>query len=210
MKPIPDYPGYFVTKDGRVFSKKHNKFLKPRTHGNVLTVIIFGNGMPFTKRVSRLVYETYNGETPNFITHKDGNFRNNTLDNLVAITPSELGIRNSKKIPHKGRVLNRVNIETGQHDRVILRFVGETAKEAESAKKCIALKKATGHGNLYYLDGQKKRLEDSLRERIATNQRVINNSYQHKNKAPMTSFKNNIKRFHKLLEILEGIDDIYN
>ncbi|MGV7790306.1 HNH endonuclease, partial [Mycobacterium kansasii] len=49
--------------------------------------------MPFTKRVSRLVYETYNGETSNFITHKDGNFRNNALDNLVAITPSELGIR---------------------------------------------------------------------------------------------------------------------
>lgn len=208
-KGIPDYPGYFVTKDGRVFSKKHNKFLKPRTHGNVLTVIIFGNGMPFTKRVSRLVYETYKGETSNFITHKDGNFRNNALENLVAITPSELGIRNSKKIPHNGRVLNRVNIKTGQHDRVILRFVGETAKEAESAKKCIALKKATGHGNLYYLDGQKKRLEDSLRERIATNQRVIDNSYQHKNKAPMTSFKNNIIRFHKLLEILEGIDDNY-
>lgn len=210
MKPIPDYPGYFVTKDGRVFSKKHNKFLKPRTHGNVLTVILFGNGMPFTKQVSRLVYETYNGETSNFITHKDGNFRNNALDNLVAITPSELGIRNSKKISHKGRVLNRVNIETGQHDRVILRFVGETAKEADAARKCIALKKATAHGNLYYLDGQKKRLEDSLRERIAANQRVIDNSYQHRNKAPMTAFKNNIIRFHKLLEILEGIDDIYN
>lgn len=56
-------------------------------------------------------------------------------------------------------MLNRVNIETGQHDRVILRFVGETAKEAESAKKCIALKKATGHGNLYYLDGQKSDLK---------------------------------------------------
>ena len=71
MKKIPDYPGYSVSKDGRVFSKKHNKFLKPRTHGKVLTVILFGNGMPFTKRVSRLVYETYNGETSNFITHKD-------------------------------------------------------------------------------------------------------------------------------------------
>lgn len=209
MKVIPDYPGYSVTKDGRVFSKKHNKFLKPRTHGNVLTVILFGNEMPFTKRVSRLVYETYNGETSDFITHKDGNFRNNALENLVAITPSELGIRNSKKISHKGRVLNRVNIETGQHDRVILKFIGETAKEADAARKCIALKKATAHGNLYYLDGQKKRLEDSLRERIATNQRVIDNSYQHRNKSPMTAFKNNIIRFHKLLEILEGIDDNY-
>lgn len=209
MKVIPDYPGYSVTKDGRVFSKKHNKFLKPRTHGNVLTVILFGNGIPFTKRVSRLVYETYNGETSDFITHKDGNFRNNALENLVAITPSELGIRNSKKISHKGRVLNRVNIETGQHDRVILKFIGETAKEADAARKCIALKKATAHGNLYYLDGQKKRLEDSLRERIATNQRVIDNSYQHRNKSPMTAFKNNIIRFHKLLEILEGIDDNY-
>lgn len=209
MKVIPDYPGYGITKDGRVFSKKHNKFLKPRTHGKVLTVILFGNGMPFTKRVSRLVYETYNGETSNFITHKDGNFRNNTLENLEAITPSELGVLNSKKIPHKGRVLNRVNIETGQHDRVILKFIGETAKEADAARKCIALKKATAHGNLYYLDGQKKRLEDSLRERIATNQRVIDNSYQHRNKAPMTAFKNNIIRFHKLLEILEGIDDNY-
>lgn len=209
MKVIPDYPGYSITKDGRVFSKKHNKFLKPRTHGNVLTVILFGNGMPFTKRVSRLVYETYNGETSDFISHKDGNFRNNALANLVAITPSELGIRNSKKIPHKGRLLNRVNIETGQHDRVVLKFIGETAREADSARKCIALKKATAHGNLYYLDGQKKRLEDSLRERIATNQRVIDNSYQHRNKAPMTAFKNNIIRFHKLLEILEGIDDNY-
>lgn len=209
MKVIPDYPGYSVTKDGRVFSKKHNKFLKPRKHGDVLTVILFGDGMPFTKRVSRLVYETYNGETSNFIIHKDGNFRNNTLENLVAITPSELGILNSKKIPHKGRVLNRVNIETGQHDRVVLRSIGETAREADSARKCIALKKATAHGNLYYLDGQKKRLEDSLRERIRINQKLVDSPDMRVNMKSLKPFKKNIERTLKLLKILEGIDDNY-
>lgn len=208
MKQIPDYDGYFVKKDGQVFSKKNNKFLKPRDNGERLSVILSSEGMGFTKIVSRLVFETYNGETSKCIYHTDGNYRNNSLDNLEAIDWSELGKRNAKKSTRKPRVLNRVNIETGQHDRVALSFVGETAKEADAAKKCISLRNSTAHGNMYFLDGQKKRLEDSLRKKIKINQELV---YFRDARAKMQSpkpFQKNIERTLELLRILEGVNDI--
>ena len=209
MKQIPDYDGYFVTKDGQVFSKKNNKFLKSRDNGEHLSVILSSEGIGFTKIVSRLVYETYNGETSRCIYHVDGDYRNNSLDNLEAIDWSELGKRNAKKITRKARILNRVNIETGQHDRVILSFTGDTAREAYAARKCISLQKSTAHGNMYFLDGQKKRLEDSLRKKIKINQELV---YFRDVRAKMQSpkpFQKNIERTLELLKILEGVNDIY-
>ena len=209
MKQIPDYDGYFVTKDGQVFSKKNNKFLKSRDNGERLSVILFSEGVGFTKIVSRLVYETYIGETSKCIYHVDGNYRNNSIENLEAIDWPELGKRNAKKIRRNHRVLNRVNIETGQHDRVILSFVGDTAREADAAKKCISLQKSTAHGNMYFLDGQKKRLEDSLRKKIKINQELV---YFRDPRADMQSpkpFQRNIERTLELLRILDGINDIY-
>lgn len=209
MKRIPDYDGYFVTKDGQVFSKKNNKFLKSRDNGEHLSVILSSEGIGFTKVISRLVFEAYNGETSKCIYHIDGNYKNNSLSNLEAIDWSELGRRNAKKITRNPRVLNRVNIETGQHDRVTLSFVGETAKEADAAKKCISLKKSTAHGNMYFLDGQKKRLEDSLRKKIKINQELV---YFRDVRAKMQSpkpFQKNIERTLGLLKILEGVNDIY-
>ena len=210
MKQIPDYDGYFVTKDGKVFSKKNNKFLKSRDNGEQLSVILSSEGIGFTKIVSRLVYETYKSETSKCIYHIDGNYKNNSLSNLEAIEWSELGKRNAKKITRKARILNRVNIETGQHDRVILSFVGDTSKEAYAARKCISLQKTTAHGNMYFLDGQKKRLEDSLRKKIKINQELV---YFRDPRADMQSpkpFQRNIERTLELLRILEGVNDIYN
>lgn len=210
MKQIPDYDGYFVTKDGQIYSKKNDKFLKPRDNGEHLSVILSSEGIGFTKIVSRLVFEAYNGETSKCIYHTDGNYRNNSLDNLEAIDWSELGKRNAKKSTRKPRVLNRVNIETGQHDRVILSFVGDTAREAYAARKCISLQKSTAYGNMYFLDGQKKRLEDSLRKKIKINQELV---YFRDVRAKMQSpkpFQKNIERTLGLLKILEGVNDIHD
>ena len=209
MKQIPDYDGYLVTKDGQIFSKKNNKFLKPRDNGERLSVILFSEGVGFTKIVSRLVFETYNSETSKCIYHVDGNYKNNSLSNLEAIDWSELGKRNAKKITRKARILNRVNIETGQHDRVTLSFVGDTAREADAAKKCISLQKSTAHGNMYFLDGQKKRLEDSLRKKIKINQELVYFRDVRANMQSPKPFQKNIERTLDLLRILDGINDIY-
>lgn len=62
---------------------------------------------------------------------------------------------------------------------------------------------------MYFLDGQKKRLEDSLRKKIKINQELV---YFRDVRAKMQSpkpFQRNIERTLELLRILEGVNDIY-
>lgn len=33
-RPIPNFPGYFATKDGRIWSEKSNKYLSQFLNGN--------------------------------------------------------------------------------------------------------------------------------------------------------------------------------
>lgn len=96
MKQIPDFPNYSITKDGRVWSKKrHNTKggqLKPGIdkHG-YSRVVLCNNGKTATKKVHRLVLETFVGPCPKGMEcrHLDGNPANNNLDNLKWGTKSE-------------------------------------------------------------------------------------------------------------------------
>lgn len=56
---------------------------------------------------------------------------------------------------------------------------------------------------------KKKRLEDSLRERIRINQKLVDSPDMRVNMKSPKPFKKNIERTLKLLKILEGIDDNY-
>lgn len=101
LKTIPGFPSYSITKDGRIWSnprrdrRKHSRgdfWLKPRVDKkNYLYIILYANFRKYTRRIHRLVLETYVGTRPQGLQcrHLDGNPLNNNLDNLKWGTPQE-------------------------------------------------------------------------------------------------------------------------
>ena len=94
-----DCPGYAdrykVSRDGRVYSLKSHKELRPGpTSKGYLSVCLYDGSSPkrpVSLLVHRLVWIGFNGEIPKGleINHKDGNKENNRLDNLEAVTPKQ-------------------------------------------------------------------------------------------------------------------------
>lgn len=85
MKDIKGYEGlYAITSCGEVWSRNSNKFLKQEEHGGYLRVALFKKGERKYLFVHNLVAQTFlpNPENKLYVIHKDGNFLNNTLQNL--------------------------------------------------------------------------------------------------------------------------------
>jgi hypothetical protein len=90
LKQIPNFPNYFVSREGQVYSIKSKKFLKPKKHrGNYLYVQLYKEDKSYNKTIHRLVAETFIKKTDedlrlnrNCIDHIDGNRQNNHVSNL--------------------------------------------------------------------------------------------------------------------------------
>lgn len=101
VKPIPGYPHYYVSKDGRVWSEKRGyktkpyfdfgQWLKPRLFRGYLTVTLSKNGKGKRIKIHQLVLETYVGPRPpdHIACHWDGDKLNDHLDNLSWVTRQE-------------------------------------------------------------------------------------------------------------------------
>jgi hypothetical protein len=92
--PVKDYPGYYISNLGRVYSAKVNRLLKFGTTRKVNGYYIAHFSKDNKAKcflVHRLVYETFVGKVPDGlqINHKDEDKHNNRLDNLEVVTPSE-------------------------------------------------------------------------------------------------------------------------
>lgn len=92
MKKIPGYKNYSVTEDGRVFTHKYNRFLKPSSYrrGYQRVSLTNENGLS-SHSVHSLVLLTYVGPRPDGFhgSHLDGNPKNNNLSNLKWCSPKE-------------------------------------------------------------------------------------------------------------------------
>lgn len=86
MKTIPGFPMYKVTKDGKVWSIKNNRFLKScaNSSGYPLVSLFKNDSKQHSCHVHRLVLEAYVGPCPEGMEacHYDGSRSNNNLDNL--------------------------------------------------------------------------------------------------------------------------------
>lgn len=110
MIDIKEYEGYCITNDGKVYSKKRNKFLRITYQYKYPSVQLCINGKVITRTIHRLMALTFlpsiNGK--NYVNHIDGNKFNNNLNNLEWVTPSENqlhAIKNGLFIPpQKNRV----------------------------------------------------------------------------------------------------------
>lgn len=88
---------YWVTQTGKVYSVKRPKgggcFLKPSLdrYGYEKVALIISRHKRYTKTVHRLVAEAFipRVEGKEHVNHKDGNKRNNHVDNLEWCSPKE-------------------------------------------------------------------------------------------------------------------------
>jgi len=86
LTQIPNFPDYYITKNGDVYSTKRKKLKKLKTHtrNGYLRVGFMKDGISTTHSVHRLVLETFVGECPTSMIcrHLNGTRDNNQLDNL--------------------------------------------------------------------------------------------------------------------------------
>lgn len=94
-KEIKDYPNYYVSKEGEVFSSKTNKVISQSINtGGYRTVNISVDGKSKRVLVHRLVAEAFipNPENKPVVNHIDCNRSNANVDNLEWVTYSENSI----------------------------------------------------------------------------------------------------------------------
>lgn len=87
IKEIPGFPGYYADTDGNVWSTHTGdlKKLKPTARGGgYLAVNLCKDLKVSTKKIARLILETFEGPCPEGLEscHNDGNKNNNKLSNL--------------------------------------------------------------------------------------------------------------------------------
>lgn len=91
--PIPDYPNYEISSEGRVWNKKRGVFLTPCAKDNgYLTVTLCNKNGHKSHYVHRLVARTfYDTDVDNRpqVNHIDGNKANNFIGNLELCTNAE-------------------------------------------------------------------------------------------------------------------------
>jgi len=105
---INGFPNYLIYEDGRVFSKKNNRFLKQyvNSHG-YFHVNLSKDGKPKTHKIHRLIALHYiaNPDNKPCIDHIDRNKLNNNISNLRWATHTEnmnnKGKRKDNKTGHK-------------------------------------------------------------------------------------------------------------
>ncbi len=102
MKDIQGYEGlYAVTEDGRIWSYRRKKFLKPGVASGYLQAHLYINGVEKVFYVHRLVAAAYLPNPDNLpeVNHRDENKQNNDVSNLEWCDHSynmNYGTRNEK------------------------------------------------------------------------------------------------------------------
>jgi hypothetical protein len=92
VEEIPGYPGYYIARDGKVYSSITGTFLTECKKNEYRMVHPTVNGKVKKGYIHRLLALTYipnEDPTKTVVNHKDGNPGNNKLDNLEWCTPSE-------------------------------------------------------------------------------------------------------------------------
>ncbi|QNI20386.1 HNH endonuclease [Bacillus phage 1_ICo-2020] len=151
-KNIPNFEGYTVTNEGKVYSTKRENRKKElkleRTRNGYNRVTFCKDGKTTRFLVHRLVAAVFLGERdrPMMVNHKDGNKTNNHVDNLEWVTCSENtihafenGLRRTERTVLTDEVLGVISImlDKGYSQRKIARELGINRNASYRASRII-------------------------------------------------------------------------
>ena len=143
MKEVKDFPGYFITEEGKVYTSKRNQFreMKQPICRKYHAVNLSHKGNVKHCFVHRLVAEAFvdNPENKDYVNHIDGNKLNNHYTNLEWVTFSE-------NIQHAFEVGLNKGLVGEENGRALLNDtqVVEIYKRLQSGEKSISLAKEFG------------------------------------------------------------------
>jgi len=136
FKEIPGFNDYMVNTKGVIINRKTRKRLSPNDNGCGYLQVQFKNRKNYF--VHRLVAQTFipNYDNKPCVDHIDGNKKNNHVNNLRWVTPSEnnRGYGNKNRAEAKQKPVIAENIVTGE----IIRF--KSRKACANYFKCSSSK----------------------------------------------------------------------
>lgn len=93
LKPIPNFGGYFVSPDGRLFSNRYRGFREikgsPDQDGYLRVTLTRDDKSFVYKRLHRVIAEAFLGESNLEVNHIDGDKQNNNIKNLEYVSLRE-------------------------------------------------------------------------------------------------------------------------
>lgn len=100
--PVEGFDDYYISRDGRVWSDKSKKWLKPAPDDcGYLKVVLCRDGKTFNKKIHRLVAEAFvpndNPQLNDTVDHKDNDKLNNCVDNLQWLSRADNARKGNQK-----------------------------------------------------------------------------------------------------------------
>ena len=136
-KVIDGWERYEVSDAGRVRNSETGKLLRLRSDKNGYQMITFSiDSRRTTKKIHRLVAEAFipnDGNKPQ-VNHKDGNHRNNHVENWEWCTSSENHLHAYKIL---GRVVHRSEKSGREKKKVLCVDTGEVYESAMEAARAV-------------------------------------------------------------------------
>ena len=131
---INGFPRYFISKKGAVYSHHNENMIKLKACPNkdgYLRVCLWKNGKGYTKTIHRLVAETFipNIENKPQINHKNGNKKDNRIDNLEWSTQSENQLHKYRVLGFKGAAFGKFGKDNPSSKIVLQIKDGKTIAE---------------------------------------------------------------------------------
>lgn len=120
-RQIPSFPNYAASNLGRIKNIKRDKIMaqSPVDNRDYQKVCFSRNNKTYSKKVSRMVWEAFNGiECPETIDHIDGDKKNNRIDNLACISNRE----NCNKQNIYRNKINKYNLDDTKRKEILTKY----------------------------------------------------------------------------------------